>query len=85
LTDGQAAKFPAKGKKKGNLCGPLANSRLHHKPDPQRRPNSRLEAAHRRADTAIQRVVDLLAAASICASISAIVRLVFSVAASLSA
>ncbi len=45
------------------LCGPLANSRFHHRPDPQRRPDSRLEAAYHRADTAIQRVVDLLAAA----------------------
>jgi hypothetical protein len=45
------------------LCGPIANSRFHHRPDPQHRPNSRLEAAYHRADTAIQRVVDLLAAA----------------------
>ncbi len=45
------------------LCGPLANSRFHHRPDPQHRPHSRLEAAYHRADTAIQRVVDLLAAA----------------------
>ena len=45
------------------LCGPLANSRFHHRPDPQYRPDSRLEAAYHRADTAIQRVVDLLAAA----------------------
>ena len=45
------------------LCGPLANSRFHHQPDPQHRPNSRLEAAYHRADAAIQRVVDLVAAA----------------------
>jgi len=45
------------------LCGPLANSRFHHRPDPHHRPDSRLEAAYHRADTAIQRVVDLLAAA----------------------
>ena len=45
------------------LCGPLANSRFHHRPDPQYRPDSRLEAAYHRADTAIQRVDDLLAAA----------------------
>src|SRR6516225_7915470 len=45
------------------LCGPLANSRFHHRPDPQRRPDSRLEAAYHRADAAIQKVVDLLAAA----------------------
>jgi hypothetical protein len=45
------------------LCGPLANSRFHHKPDPQHRPNSQLEAAYYRADKAIEKIVDLLAAA----------------------
>src|SRR3981189_2967911 len=45
------------------LCGPLANSRFHHRPDPQHRPNSRLEATYHRADKAIQNIVDLLAAA----------------------
>ena len=45
------------------LCGPIANSRFHHRPDPQHSPSSRLEAAYHRADTAIQRVVELLAAA----------------------
>jgi hypothetical protein len=45
------------------LCGPLANSRFHHRPDPQHRPNSRLEAAYHRADKAIENVVHLLAAA----------------------
>jgi hypothetical protein len=45
------------------LCGPLGNSRFHHRPDPQRRPDSRLEAAYHRADAAIQKVVNLLAAA----------------------
>jgi hypothetical protein len=45
------------------LCGPLANSRFHHQPDPQHRPLSRLEAAYHRADKAIQRIVNLLAAA----------------------
>jgi hypothetical protein len=44
-------------------AGPLANSRFHHRPDPQHLPNSRLEAAYHSADTAIQRVVDLFAAA----------------------
>src|ERR1700688_868000 len=44
------------------LCGPLANSRFHHRPNPQHRPNSRLEAAYHRADKAIQNIVDLLAA-----------------------
>jgi hypothetical protein len=45
------------------LCGPLANSRFHHRPDPQHRPNSRLEAAYHRADKAIENVVQLLAVA----------------------
>jgi hypothetical protein len=45
------------------LCGPLANSRFHHQPDARHRPDSRLEAAYHRADAAIQKVVDLLAAA----------------------
>ena len=45
------------------LCGPLANSRFHHQPKAQHRPNSRLETAYHHADKAIQTVVDLLAAA----------------------
>jgi hypothetical protein len=45
------------------LCGPLANSRFHHRPDPQHRPDSRLERAYHRADKAIENIVDLLAAA----------------------
>ena len=45
------------------LCGPLANSRFHHQPDPGHRPNSKLEAAYHKADKAIQDIVDLLAAA----------------------
>ena len=45
------------------LCGPLANSRFHHQPDPQHRPDSRLEAADHRADKAIEHIVGLLAAA----------------------
>ena len=45
------------------LCGPLANSRFHHQPDPQHRPDSRLEAAYHRADKAIEDIVGLLAAA----------------------
>jgi len=44
------------------LCGPLANSRFHHKPDPACRPNSKLETAYHKADKAIQDIVDLLAA-----------------------
>ena len=45
------------------LCGPLANSRFHHRPDPQHRPNSKLQAAYHKADAVIQNIVDLLAAA----------------------
>lgn len=45
------------------LCGPLANSRFHHQPNPSHRPDSELEAAYHKADKAIQQIVDLLAAA----------------------
>ncbi len=45
------------------LCGPLANSRFHHKPEPHNRPNSKLEAAYHKADKAIENIVDLLRAA----------------------
>jgi hypothetical protein len=45
------------------LCGPLANSRFHHQPNPQNRPTSPLEAAYHRADKAIEHIVELLAAA----------------------
>ncbi len=45
------------------LCGPLANSCFHHQPDPDHRPDSKLEAAYYKADNAIQQIVDLLAAA----------------------
>jgi len=44
------------------LCGPLANSCFHHRPDPHHHPVSKLEAAYHRADKAIQQIVDLLAA-----------------------
>ena len=45
------------------LCGPLANSRFHHKPDPTTAPNSKLEAAYHKADKAIESIVNLLQAA----------------------
>jgi len=45
------------------LCGPLANSRFHHQPDPAHRPKSKLETAYHKADKAIQDIVDLLAVA----------------------
>ena len=44
------------------LCGPLAHSRFHHRPTARHQPASKLETAYHRADTAIQRIVDLLAA-----------------------
>jgi len=44
------------------LCGPLANSRFHHRPDITHQPASKLETAYHRADKAIQQIVDLLAA-----------------------
>jgi hypothetical protein len=45
------------------LCGPLANSRFHHTPNPAHAPDSKLELAYYKADKAIQNIVDLLAAA----------------------
>jgi hypothetical protein len=45
------------------LCGPLANSCFHHKPNPTHNPNSKLEAAYHKADKAIEQIVDLLKAA----------------------
>jgi hypothetical protein len=45
------------------LCGPLANSRFHHQPNPTHKPDSKLEAAYHKADNAIQQLIDLLAAA----------------------
>jgi len=44
------------------LCGPLANSRFHHRPHPAHPPNSKLEAAYHKADKAIEEIVQLLAA-----------------------
>src|SRR6266568_4751609 len=44
------------------LCGPLANSRFHHKPDPAHHPNSKLETAYHKADKTIENIVRLLAA-----------------------
>jgi hypothetical protein len=44
------------------VCGPLANSMFHHRPDEALKPDSKIEAAYHKADHAIQRVLDLLAA-----------------------
>jgi hypothetical protein len=45
------------------LCGPLAHSLFHHRPDPTAQPNSPLEAAYHKADAAIEDVIRLLKAA----------------------
>jgi hypothetical protein len=45
------------------LCGPLAYSRFQHKTDSAHRPNSKLEAAYHDADKAIEKVINILAAA----------------------
>lgn len=45
------------------LCGPLANSLFHHRPDPNVRTNSSLETAYHKADDAIQQIIRLLEAA----------------------
>jgi hypothetical protein len=44
------------------VCGPLANSLFHHRPDETLKPPSKLEPAYHKADRAIQQVLDLLAA-----------------------
>ena len=44
------------------VCGPLANSLFHPRMDEHSTPNTKIEIAYHKADKAIQRVVDLLAA-----------------------
>ena len=44
------------------VCGPLANSLFHHRPDVALKPVSEVETAYYKADQAIQQVLDLLAA-----------------------
>jgi len=45
------------------VCGPLANSLFHHRPDEALKPPpSKVEVAYHKADHAIQHVIDLLAA-----------------------
>jgi hypothetical protein len=44
------------------VCGPLANSLFHHRPDETLKPASKIETAYHKADRAIQQVLDLLAA-----------------------
>jgi hypothetical protein len=45
------------------ICGPLANSLFHHRPDPALKPECKLETAYHHADEAIQEIIDLLAVA----------------------
>jgi hypothetical protein len=44
------------------VCGPLANSLFHHRPDETLKPTNKVETAYHKADQAIQKVVGLLAA-----------------------
>ena len=44
------------------ICGPLANSRFHHRPEKITPPPAKMEAAYHRADEAIQKLILLLAA-----------------------
>ncbi|MCC6209051.1 MAG: hypothetical protein IT488_12995 [Gammaproteobacteria bacterium] len=44
------------------VCGPLANSLFHHRPDENLKPASKVETAYYKADRAIQQVLELLAA-----------------------
>jgi hypothetical protein len=44
------------------VCGPLANSLFHHRPDEILKPASKVETAYHKADRAIQQVLELLAA-----------------------
>jgi hypothetical protein len=44
------------------VCGPLANSLFHHRPEETSKPPSKIETAYYQADNAIQRLIDLLAA-----------------------
>ncbi len=46
-----------------HVCGPLANSLFHHRPDPTQLPDSKLHRAYAKADMHIQRIIDLLHAA----------------------
>ena len=44
------------------ICGPLANSLFHHRPEKTTRPPAKIEVAYHQADAAIQKLVDLIAA-----------------------
>ena len=44
------------------ICGPLANSLFHHRPEKTVKPPAKIESAYHRADEAIQKLINLLAA-----------------------
>jgi hypothetical protein len=44
------------------VCGPLANSLFHHRPTQTRAPQSKIEAAYRKADRSLDQIIQLLAA-----------------------
>jgi hypothetical protein len=44
------------------ICGPLANSLFHHRPAAVSKPPAKIEVAYHKADAAIQKLVDLIAA-----------------------
>ncbi len=44
------------------ICGPLANSLFHHRPERTAKPPAKIETAYHKADAAIQKLVDLIAA-----------------------
>jgi hypothetical protein len=44
------------------ICGPLANSLFHHRPEAVSKPPAKIEVAYQKADDAIQHLIDLLAA-----------------------
>jgi hypothetical protein len=44
------------------ICGPLANSLFHHRPKKTATPPAKIEAAYHKADAAIQKLVEIIAA-----------------------
>ena len=44
------------------ICGPLANTLFHHKPRRSPRPPVNIETAYHQADTAIQKLIEQVAA-----------------------
>jgi hypothetical protein len=70
-SDGPTARLTDKGIKAAlmfillhkRVCGPLAKSLFHHRPDEALKKASKVETAYHKADQAIQQVLDLLAVA----------------------